>query len=70
MDCCGRWACRGRLVGPIRRNAVPRKEILADGITVISTDHEKMGETTAKMLLGKSREKTRNPFTLIRRISL
>ena len=48
----------------------PLKEILASGITVISTDHEKMGETAARMMRNRQQGKIRNPFTLIRRNSL
>jgi DNA-binding LacI/PurR family transcriptional regulator len=60
----------GTDIGIISYNDTPLKEILADGITVISTDHEKMGETAAFMILNKKKGKIRNPFTLIRRKSL
>ena len=60
----------GRELGILSYNETPLKEILADGITVVSTDHEKMGETAATMILNKSQGKIRNPFTLIRRNSL
>lgn len=60
----------GKDIGIISYNDTPLKEILADGITVISTDHEKMGETAAFMILNKKKGKIRNPFTLIRRNSL
>lgn len=60
----------GQDLGIISYNDTPLKEILANGITVISTDHEKMGETAAYMILNKRIGKIRNPFTLIRRNSL
>ncbi len=60
----------GSEVGLISFNDTPLKEILADGITVISTDHEKMGETAARLILSKQPEKVRNPYSMIRRNSL
>jgi DNA-binding transcriptional regulator YhcF (GntR family) len=60
----------GKDLGIISYNDTPLKEILANGITVISTDHEKMGETAAYMIINKRKGKIRNPFTLIRRNSL
>jgi DNA-binding transcriptional regulator YhcF (GntR family) len=60
----------GRDVGLISFNETPLKEILADGITVISTDHEKMGEATAELILQRRKEKIKAPFVMIRRNSL
>ena len=60
----------GQDMGIISYNETPLKEILADGITVISTNHEKMGETAAYMMLHNQKGKVLNPFTLIRRNSL
>ncbi len=60
----------GRDLGIISYNDSPLKEILLDGITVISTDHIKMGETAARLILDNSTEKIKNPFVLIRRGSL
>jgi hypothetical protein len=60
----------GQDIGIISYNETPLKEILASGITVISTDHEKMGETAANMMRNRQQGKIRNPFTLIRRNSL
>ncbi|HEX5153227.1 MAG TPA: GntR family transcriptional regulator [Parafilimonas sp.] len=60
----------GKNVGIISYNETPLKEILINGITVISTDHAKMGETAAKLILENRREKIKNPFTLILRKSL
>ena len=60
----------GKDVGIICYNDSPFKEILAGGITVISTDFKKMGETAAKMIVTKKRDKVKNPFSLIVRKSL
>jgi DNA-binding transcriptional regulator YhcF (GntR family) len=60
----------GKDVGLISFNETPLKEILADGITVISTDHEKMGEVAAQLIMHRRREKIKSPFVLIRRNSL
>ncbi|GAB3527609.1 GntR family transcriptional regulator [Pontibacter brevis] len=60
----------GKEVGLISYNDTPLKNILDNGITVISTDHERMGETAGNLMKHKLREKVHNPFTLIRRSSL
>lgn len=60
----------GKEIGIISYNETPIKEILLEGITVISTDHECMGRTAAELILGKRKESIKNPFTLIRRKSL
>jgi DNA-binding transcriptional regulator YhcF (GntR family) len=60
----------GKNVGVITYNDTPFKEILAGGITVLSTDFIKMGETMADMVKTFSRKKVKNPFTLIVRTSM
>lgn len=60
----------GKEVGIISYNDTPLKEVLHDGIAVISTDFRQMGEVAARLLLEKRTEKVRNPFYLIRRSSL
>ena len=60
----------GKDIGIISYNETPLKEILLDGITVISTDHAKMGETAARLILENSKQKIKNPFSLIQRKSL
>ena len=60
----------GKDVGIISYNETPLKEILLDGITVISTDHNKMGELAAQLILTNKKEKIKNPFVMIRRKSL
>jgi len=60
----------GKDVGIISYNETPLKEILLDGITTISTDHCKMGEEAARLILENRKEKIKNCFELIRRGSL
>lgn len=60
----------GKDVGIISYNETPLKEVLLEGITVITTDHESMGETAAQLILNDSKEKIKNPFSFIRRKSL
>lgn len=60
----------GKDVGIVSYNETPLKEVLLDGITVISTDHEKLGESTANLILNDSKESIKNPFVFIRRKSL
>jgi DNA-binding transcriptional regulator YhcF (GntR family) len=60
----------GKNFGLITYNDTPFKEILAGGITVLSTDFRKMGETMANMVSQYSKEKIKNPFKLIMRNSI
>lgn len=60
----------GKDIGIISYNESPLKEILLNGISVISTDHQKMGETAAKLILEHKKEKIKNPFVFIHRNSL
>jgi DNA-binding transcriptional regulator YhcF (GntR family) len=60
----------GKDVGIISYNDTPLKEILLDGITVISTDHARMGADAARLILENRKEKIKNPFSLIVRKSL
>lgn len=60
----------GKDLGIVSYNDSPLKEILLDGITVMTTDHMQMGETAARLILDNSKEKIKNPFVLIRRGSL
>lgn len=71
IKCCRNQGLKiGKDVGIISYNDTPLKEILLDGITVISTDHEKMGETAARFILDNKKEKIRNPFRFLLRNSL
>jgi DNA-binding transcriptional regulator YhcF (GntR family) len=60
----------GKNIGVITYNDTPFKEILAGGISVLSTDFVQMGETMAEMVKTHSREKIKNPFKLILRNSI
>jgi DNA-binding transcriptional regulator YhcF (GntR family) len=60
----------GKNIGVITYNDTPFKEILAGGISVLSTDFVQMGETMADMVKKHSREKIKNPFKLILRNSI
>lgn len=67
---CGQKGLRiGKDIGIISYNETPLKEILLERITVISTDHECMGCSAARLILEKRSEHIKNPFTLIRRKS-
>jgi DNA-binding transcriptional regulator YhcF (GntR family) len=59
----------GSDIGIISYNETVLKEVLAEGITVISTDFKYMGESLAQMILSKENIKMKNPFHLIRRKS-
>lgn len=61
----------GQEVGIISYNETPIKEVLLDGITVMSTDFRQLGETAAQFVLDKQQKKHQaNPFQLIVRQSL
>ncbi|CAH1001863.1 hypothetical protein LEM8419_02771 [Neolewinella maritima] len=58
----------GEEIGIISYNDTPLKDLL--GITVISTDFDQMGQTTAELILEKRIDRVKNPFRLIERESL
>ncbi|MBX2816802.1 MAG: GntR family transcriptional regulator, partial [Saprospiraceae bacterium] len=60
----------GQDVGIVSYNETPLKEILLNGITVISTDFNALGVSVGKMILENRREQIENPFQLILRNSL
>lgn len=60
----------GKNFGIVAYNDTPFKEILAGGITVLSTDFRRMGETLAEMIRSRSRKKIKNPFKLLIRGSI
>lgn len=60
----------GRDVGIISYNETPLKEVLLDGITVISTDFEELGRQCASVILEKKRIQIVNGFRVIERNSL
>tara|TARA_R110002012_G_scaffold295491_1_gene492065 strand:- start:20269 stop:21297 length:1029 start_codon:yes stop_codon:yes gene_type:complete len=60
----------GRDVGIISYNETPLKEVLLDGITVISTDFENLGRKAAEIILKNQPIYMDNPFHVIQRNSL
>ena len=60
----------GRDCGVVAYNENQVKEILCDGITTISTNHEEIGQLAARMILTKKFERIKSPFQFIRRNSL
>lgn len=60
----------GSDVGLISYNSTPFKEILAGGISVLSTNFERMGETIAELIINKKKLKVKNPFSFLVRKSL
>ena len=60
----------GKDVGIISYNETPLKEILLDGITIISTDFEQLGKTAAELILNHEKKHLANPFRLVVRNSL
>src|SRR5690554_5279549 len=60
----------GKDIGVISLNDTGLKEIVADGITTISTDFKFMGERIAQMVLSNQKDSVKNPSRLIVRNSL
>ncbi len=59
----------GHDIGIISFDDSPMKEVLEEGISVVSTDFQAMGKTAADLILSGKKEKLFNPFRLIRRKS-
>lgn len=60
----------GKDVGVVAYNDNPVKELLEDGITTISTNHDKIGRTAAEMILTKDFKRIKSPFEFVKRNSL
>lgn len=60
----------GKRFGIVSFNDTTLKEVVAGGITTISTDFSEMGKTLAQMVLSKNGGQVRNPSKLIKRNSL
>lgn len=60
----------GKDIGIISYNDTALKEVVANGITTISTDFKLMGKSLAKLVLSKRTTKVENPSSLIIRGSL
>lgn len=60
----------GKDCGVVAYNENQVKEILCDGITTISTNHEEIGQLAAQMILTRKFERIKSPFQFIQRNSL
>jgi len=60
----------GREVGVVAYNDNPVKEILEEGITTISTNHDEIGRLIALMIMTRDFRQIRTPFEFIERKSL
>lgn len=60
----------GKDIGILSYDETPLKEILAGGISVVSTDFMKMGETAAEMVKNRIYKKKTNPYLFLPRNSL
>jgi DNA-binding transcriptional regulator YhcF (GntR family) len=60
----------GKDVGVVSYNENPVKEILENGITTISTNHDEIGRLAAKMILTGDFRRIKSPFVFIQRNSL
>ena len=58
----------GEDIGVLSYNDTPLKDLL--GISVVSTDFNKMGETAAQMILNNKKGRVKNPFNFIDRASM
>ena len=60
----------GKDIGIVAYNDTPVKEILEDGVSTISTNHDEIGRLAAEMILKKNFSRIKSPFAFIRRKSL
>lgn len=60
----------GADVGVVAYNDNTVKELLEDGITTISTNHDEIGRIAAEMILSKDFKRIKSPFQFIQRKSL
>lgn len=60
----------GSDVGVVAYNDNPVKEILEEGITTITTNHDEIGRIAAEMILTRNFRRIKSPFEFIRRNSL
>lgn len=60
----------GQELGIISYNQTPLKEVLLDGVTVVSTDFKELGASAARLILNNEKKHISNPFRLIVRNSL
>jgi len=59
----------GSEIGIISYNETPLKEVIANGITTISTDFTQMGKSMANLIITSAKQKIHNPFIILKRNS-
>jgi DNA-binding LacI/PurR family transcriptional regulator len=57
-------------IGLVAYNDNPVKELLENGITTISTNHDEIGRIAAQMILTGDFKRIKSPFEFIKRNSL
>ena len=60
----------GKDIGVVAYNDNPVKELLEDGITTISTNHDEIGRTAAQMILSNDFKRIKSPFEFVKRNSI
>lgn len=60
----------GKDIGIVSYNDTAVKELLCDGITTISTNHDQIGKIAAEMILSKNFKQIKSPFEFVKRKSL
>jgi DNA-binding LacI/PurR family transcriptional regulator len=60
----------GKDIGLVAYNDNPVKELLEEGITTISTNHDEIGRIAAQMILTGDFKRIKSPFEFIKRNSL
>ena len=60
----------GEDIGIVSYNDTPVKELLGDGISTISTNHDQIGKMAAEMILTQNFKRIKSPFKFIKRNSL
>ncbi len=68
--CKGKKWKLGKDVGVVAYNDNQVKELLEDGITTISTNHDEIGRIAAQMILSKDFKRIKSPFEFVKRNSL
>lgn len=60
----------GKDIGILSYNESPVKELLCEGISTISTNHDQIGQMAAEMILTNDFKRIKSPFEFVRRNSL
>lgn len=71
IKCCrSSYLKLGKDVGVVAYNDNPVKELLENGITTITTNHDEIGRIAAEMILTNNFRRIKSPFEFIKRNSL